>query len=261
MRRILVAGLSAVFPGAGQLTLGQRRKGIWLLLGFAALVACVWPLRAPRFVGSVLLVFAWLGLALYASGSAVLMPVGQAAPRPSKWWLLAIAPLVYVGINLVFTPLFLVAGFRALRFDSTSMRPTLLVGDCFVIDKEYYRFHAPAINDLVVVPAKRYQTVKRVIAVAGDTIQGRERQIVVNGKILDEPFIEHSEAPGTNPEMDTFGPITVAAGKLFLMGDNRDVSLDSRLPEFGLIDVKAVLGKPLYIYRSRDKSRRGKYLN
>jgi len=140
------------------------------------------------------------------------------------------------------------------------METTLLTGDQFVIDKNSYRHQPVARNDLVVMRRKDYQTVKRVVALGGDTIEGKNRQILLNGQLLDEPFIQHALRPGSNPEQDSFGPVTIPVGKYFVMGDNRDLSLDSRAPDFGLIDAQAIVGKPLYIYRSPTKGRVGKKL-
>jgi signal peptidase I len=141
------------------------------------------------------------------------------------------------------------------------MEPTLFVGDLFVSDKTYYRHVPVGRDDLVVMRRKGYVTVKRVIAIGGDTIEAKNRQVLVNGQLVDERFIQHSRPAGTDPEMDSFGPIAVPEGKYFVMGDNRDVSLDSRMSEFGLLDVTAIVGKPLYIFWSATKTRRGKELN
>jgi len=261
-RQLAAALFSAAVPGAGQLLLGQRRKAIVLLLVFLALIFFVFPLRLPRsFLALVLIVWTWVGLSLYASCAALLERKSSPAGRPSTWWLLLSPLLVYVGFNLIFTPFFLVSGFRALKFDSSAMETTLLPGDQFVIDKSYYRQQPVARNDLVVMSRKDYQTVKRVIAVSGDTVEGRNRQVMLNGLLVDEPFIQHKLRPGTNPEQDSFGPVTIPVGKYFVMGDNRDVSLDSRSPDFGLIDAQAIIGKPLYIYRSPTKGWLGRKLN
>jgi signal peptidase I len=260
-QHLLAAVLSAFIPGAGQLLLGERRKGIALLLVFACLLFCVWPLRLPRFyVGVLLIIWAWLALSFGAACAALFERRDQAAPKLSKWWLLSILPIMYIATNAVFTPVLLASGFRAREVASSSMQPTMLVGDRFMFDKSCYRHQPPTRNDLVVVQRDGFQVVKRVIAVGGDTIEGRDRQIIVNGRIVDEPFIKHINADGTNPELDTFGPITVPQGKYFVMGDNRDVSLDSRMSQFGLVDSSAIVGKPLYIYWSHPTTRNGKGL-
>ncbi len=141
------------------------------------------------------------------------------------------------------------------------MELTLLIGDLFISDKTYYRHVPVERDDLVVMRRKDYWTVKRVVAIGGDMIEARNRQILVNGRLLNEPFIQHSRPEGADPEMDSFGPVAVPEGKYFVMGDNRDVSLDSRTSEFGLVDRSAIVGKPLYIFWSPAKQRRGKELD
>lgn len=254
--------MSAMIPGAGQFFLGQHRKGSVVLLVFLVAVFCVWPLRLPRFfVAFIVIGLSWLGLSLYAACAALLEPTNPTERRTSKWWLFAVPVLTYLGINAVFTPLFLLAGFRALKFNSSAMEDTFLTGDRFITDKTFYRDHAVARNDLVVLRRQDYQIVKRVIAIGGDIVAAKNRQIIVNGQDVTEPFIRHTLALGTDPWMDSFGPVTVPVGKYYVMGDNRDVSLDSRSPEFGLLDAHAITGKPLYIYRSPIKARVGRRLD
>jgi len=259
--RLLAACLSAVAPGAGQLLLGQRRKGLVLLFVFVLILCCFWPLRLPRFYAPItLVILVWLGLCFYAAGSALL---GRSpfSGRASNWRLLAVTPLVYVSINLLFALLFLGSGFRLMHIMSSAMEPTIISGDRLVMDRRYYR-HAPVErDDLVVMRRKDYITVKRVIAIGGDTIQAMDRQVFLNGRLLNEPFIQHFRPAGTDPDMDSFGPITVPEGKYFVMGDNRDVSLDSRSSEFGLLDKAAIVAKPLYVGWFASKTRRGKKLN
>jgi signal peptidase I len=168
--------------------------------------------------------------------------------------------LTYVGFNLICTSLLFATGFRAMEFRSSAMETTLLKGDKFMIDRSYYRRHFCNRQDLVVMRREDFLTVKRVIAVAGDSIEGRSQQILLNGHLLDEPFIQHTMQVGTNPKQDTFGPITVLPGRYFVMGDNRDLSLDSRSPEFGQVDGDAIVGRPLYIYLSQSWSRNGRRL-
>jgi signal peptidase I len=262
-QHLLAALLSAFMPGAGQLLLAQRRKGIILLFVWIVIVFCIWPLRLPRFLaGFDLIVMSWVALSLYGACTALLEYKKRSAERRTlKGWLWGVPLLTYLGFNAVFTPLFLLAGFRALEFNSSATETTLLIGDHFIIDKTFYHDHSVNRNDLVVLRRQEYQTVKRVIAIGGDTLEAKNRQIIVNGRMVEEPFIRHTLALGTNQWMDSFGPLTVAAGKYFVMGDNRDVSLDSRSPEFGLLDPQAITGRPLYIYRSPIKHRIGKKLD
>ena len=144
-----------------------------------------------------------------------------------------------------------------LKVNSSAMEPTLVISDRIIVDNAFYPNQPPTHNDLVALRRSDYLTIKRVIAVSGDTIEVKNRQVMVNGHVADEPFIQHSFALGASPEMDSFGPFTIPAGKLFVMGDNRDVSLDCRIAAFGLVDIKAITGRPLYIYRSSITGRAG----
>jgi signal peptidase I len=260
-RRLLAALLSAIVPGTGQIFLGQRGRAQFLLGIFVIYCLGFWPLRLLRFhLGLGLLLWTSLLLTLYATNASLLARATLHSPAPSRFWILLGIALSYVGINLVFTSLLLVVGFRAMEFNSNAMEPTLFKGDKFMIDRNYYRQHPCERDDLVVMLIDGAQTVKRVIAVGGDTIEGRNREIFLNGHVLEERFAYHPRGGGNVPEQDNFGPITVAAGKYFVMGDNRDSSRDSRMLDFGQVDQNAIVGRPLYIYLGRTWSRNGNRL-
>jgi signal peptidase I len=257
-RRVLAAALSAIVPGAGQTLLGQRRKGQLLLGIFVIFSLGFWPLRLLRFYpGLLLLLWVSILLILYATNAALLARRTLHSRMPSRWWILLSIPLTYVGLNLVFTSLLLAVGFRAMEFNSSAMEPTLLKGDKFMIDRNYYRQHPCEHDDLVFMLIDGAQTVKRVIAVSGDTIEGRDREVFLNGHLLQEQFAYHPRGGGNVQEQDNFRPVTVGAGKYFVMGDNRDTSRDSRMPDFGQVDQNAIVGRPLYIYWGHTWSRNG----
>jgi signal peptidase I len=257
-RRLVAALLSAIVPGAGQIALGERRKGLVLVGIFVIFCLGFWPFRLLRYwPGLLLLAWVSLGLTLYATNAALLARSSPVSPAPSRWWIVLSILLTYVGINLVFTPLLLAVGFRTMEFSSTAMETTLFKGDKFMVDKNYYRQHPCERDDLVVMRIEGAQTVKRVIALGGDTIEGRNREVFLNGHLLDEPFAYHPRGGGNVPEQDNFGPITVASGKYFVMGDNRDSSRDSRMHDFGQVDQDAIVGLPLYIYLGHTWSRNG----
>jgi len=125
---------------------------------------------------------------------------------------------------------------------SESMVPTLLVGDRLFANKFIYRFKPIQRFDVIVFrypnnPKVDY--VKRVIALEGETVQLIGGKVYINKQPLEE---NHK----MNPSYDDFGPVTVPKGFLFVLGDNRGNSEDSRY--FGFVPVQNVLGKAFLIY-------------
>jgi signal peptidase I len=127
------------------------------------------------------------------------------------------------------------------------MENTIRSDERLVADLRYYRAHQPTPGDLVIFYREHTFFVKRVIAVGNDVVQGKNSEIFVNGARLHESYVKHTGNPP--PELNEFGPVTVTQGKFFALGDNRDVSYDSREPEFGLVDTNEIRGKALYLVR------------
>lgn len=159
---------------------------------------------------------------------------------------------------------------QAFKIPSGSMIPTLLVGDHLLVNKFIYGikipfsdkrilvFKKPSRGDIIVFrypedPSRDF--IKRVVAVEGDVIEERNKVVYVNGKPLDEPYVQHTDRKNRNPfePRDNFGPYIVPKNKLFVMGDNRDQSYDSRY--WGYVDLKDVKGKAMIIYWSWDSER------
>lgn len=246
---LFAALLSSIVPGSGQLFLGQVLNGSFLFTVFLGILLCFWPLRLlvyyPAFLA---LVLAWGTLYIYAACSALLARRHSMIPRASRWWLAVVLPVVLLSAELLGAATIRLAGFRAFGVPSTSMEKTISKGDHVVVDTHYYRSHTPKRQDVVVFLRDGTFFVKRVMAAGGDTIEGRNGLILVNGKAILEPYIQHIGEPPSY--LNTFGPITVPTGEFFVMGDNRDVSFDSRSPEFGYVDATSIVGKSLYIFGS-----------
>lgn len=133
--------------------------------------------------------------------------------------------------------------FRAVGVEGGSMKPTLNDKDTVAVAGAITNFEY---GDIVIInqPWRRnVPIIKRVIAVSGDTINidFQRNEVYVNGVKLDEPYILEP----TELSYDVQFPLTVDEGKLFVMGDNRNDSVDSRSSEIGLIDERYVLGKAL----------------
>ena len=173
---------------------------------------------------------------------------------------------------------------QAFKIPSGSMKPTLQIGDHLLVNKFTYGIKIPfirktlvSINDpkredivVFIYPVDRTKDfIKRVVGVAGDTIEIRDKKIYLNGSPCNDGhgiYTDSTIFPGSIQPRDNFGPVTVPAGHIFVMGDNRDQSYDSRF--WGFVNLKNVLGKAFIIYWSWDKnnkdvrwSRMGSILN
>jgi signal peptidase I len=139
-----------------------------------------------------------------------------------------------------------------IRIASPSMEPTLKKGHLFVLDRLTFRFRPPLRREIISFRApagEDHGSVKRVIAVAGDTVQLKDKKVYLNGEPQYERYAYYAR-PGELLQGDNLGPITVPEGQLFVLGDNRDNSYDSaswKDPESGaplhFIPLSAVSGK------------------
>ncbi len=156
---------------------------------------------------------------------------------------------------------------QAFKIPSGSMIPTLVIGDHILVNKFLYgtqipftdrkilAFREPEKGDVIVFkypenPTKDF--IKRVIATEGDTIEQKNKVVYVNGEPVVETYAYHYDPTmrSDSDRRDTFGRIQVPKDKIFVMGDNRDHSYDSRF--WGFVDEKEVKGKAFIIYWSWD---------
>jgi signal peptidase I len=122
-----------------------------------------------------------------------------------------------------------------MRIPTDSMRPTLEPGDHVLLDK----LSLPRRGDLTVFTRSGHLLVKRVVGLGGDEIGIEDGELVVNGYAVKEPYVNHRLLDGVY-----FGPVTVPAGDVFVMGDNRTNSTDSR--SFGPVPRSDVLGRVVF---------------
>jgi len=180
-------------------------------------------------------------------------------PSPSFWrrstGRLVIMALIVFGVRIFIGEASLVP--------TASMEGTILVGDHLFMDKFFYGPEIPLLKwrlpmlktiqrgDIVVFRYPKDMTevyLKRVAAVGGDRVEIREGVVYINSRPVAEPYAVHHASIYSRYEQ--MAPIVVPQGKLFVLGDNRDNSSDSR--EWGYVPVGNVIGEPLFVYWSYD---------
>lgn len=170
----------------------------------------------------------------------------QTKDQEENIWLNVYRTLSDVIVCLIFVTVLFVFGIRLVGVDGDSMYPTLHNGDRLTLLSNF--LYEPEVGDIVVLRAVDFSDepiVKRVIAEGGQTIDidFETGEVRVDGALLDEPYIND---PTTRFEGVEF-PLTVPENCIFVMGDNRLHSTDSRNPDIGCVDKRYVLGKALHI--------------
>jgi len=133
---------------------------------------------------------------------------------------------------------------RSYVVDGASMVPTLHDGERLIVDKLTYRFSEPKRGEIIVFkyPANpKYRFIKRVIGIPGDEIMIENGKVYLNGRPLEEDYI-------SEPINERFGPFVVPEGTVFVLGDNRNNSQDSRYFGVGYIPKKLIEGRALMRY-------------
>jgi signal peptidase I len=146
---------------------------------------------------------------------------------------------------------------RRFTTPNSSMEPTVSEGEKFVVDTTAFRDHIPSRGDVIAFHHNGLIMLKRVVAISGDTVAGKDFEILLNGKVLNERYIQHREKSRIPADhfLNTFPRVVVPEHEFFVMGDNRDVSDDSRDPTFGTIALSDIIGKAISIVKSPDAKR------
>lgn len=169
---------------------------------------------------------------------------------------------------------------QAFKIPTGSMEPTLLVGDHLLVSKFSYSIHVPnevpftsiqlfadyhffssvpergniVVFKFPLEPEKDF--IKRVVGLPGETIQVIRQRVYINDKLLKEPYAYHSQPSSPDSgTRDNMAPLRIPEGHIFVMGDNRENSSDSRV--WGVLDLKNLRGKAQWIYWSWDSKDTG----
>ena len=192
-------------------------------------------------------------------------PEGEAvaSARSKPLWREYAEAIVIAIILALFIRTFVV---QAFKIPSGSMIPTLTIGDHILVTKFLYsikmpfwdtivvRFSEPQRGDIIVFKFPEDESkdfIKRVVGLPGDKVEIRSKRVWINEELLPESYTQHVD-PNTLPHQvqprDNLGPLTVPPESYFVMGDNRDQSLDSRF--WGFVKLPKIKGKAFLIYWS-----------
>jgi signal peptidase I len=261
--------LSFLTPGLGQLYNGQLIKAILLYcLGLLILVLFSLSGLFFFFYGMVSWLAMMLGYMLFviidAAMSAKRLNIIR-VKKYNKWYLYLLIILINAFLINSLLASFTIPTIKAYKLPAASMAPTLMIGDHLIVNKNYYTNGKPQRGDVVIFPDPsdpRKDFIRRIIGLPGEKIEIVGKKVYINGQPLEESYVIYvmgTPEGGLSPTTAVtkhFGPVNVPKGKFFVLGDNRDNSLDSR--HFGFVDRAALKGKALYIYLAKDKKRIGK---
>jgi signal peptidase I len=268
---LIAALLSLVTPGLGQLYNGQILKGICFFLA-SFLIPIILALAGvqSQFYGLVLILLLSICLWLFIIGEAFFSARRKkevVLKKYNKWYVYLLIILLMIGSLVI--PRDIVVNianetvrFRAYRMATGSMEPTLSVGDYIIADFKYFEKNELQSGDLVILQYPKDPTklfVKRVIALEGEKIEIRNKQVYVNDEAIPESYKAHKGIDMGEVWRDNIEPVVIPSGHCFVLGDNRDNSMDSRA--WGSVSTNSIEGKPLYIYWAKDKKRIGKKVN
>lgn len=266
-RKPFVAFFFSLFmPGIGQFYNGQLTKSIILITSWLMrLLVYYLSGIVNTFKGLlVILIFDMLFIIYNAIDAAIIAFKSKNYQlKPYNKWYFYLIIIVFLNLLYPISKNFRYSYYESYRISSMSMENTLLKGDIVICNKRYYNRNKIKRNDIVVVKHKQTDknVVYRVAGLPNDKIEILDKNLYVNEKINNHETIKLIDSriiPRESGKLswdddfigskDNFGPITVPENQYFVLGDNLDVSADSRY--YGCVQRDRVIGKLLYIYFS-----------
>jgi signal peptidase I len=252
--------LSLVCPGLGQLYNHQLRKAIlfFVVLEFGLLV--VITSTAVTIFGAVVTFLVYWSLFIIGLIDAYFTANKLTAVelcRYDRWYVYLSIWIISIVIYWPLPKFIRDNYFEAFKISSESMQPTIMFGDHIVVRKLDYTKQLPQRGDIVLfsltddpattdVDESNLRIIRRVIGLPGDKVEVKGAIIILNDRTLHEAY-----AQWTKGGVKDFSPSIVPSGTVFLLGDNRDNSKDSRFLKEQFVPLEQLGGKVLYVYWSR----------
>lgn len=267
-RRWWIAGLlSYLVPGLGQFYNGNTIRGLFLFCIYSlwgsiifnvALIIMKADFPGISFVGLIILLLITLCFLVYIIIDAIRQAKKTTGEHPFKnydrWYFYVLVILITSGISFSTKIVLNENIIKAYKIPTSSMAPTLLHGDYLMSNRLFYCANNVNRGDIIIFESpenERLEFIKRVIGLPGDTLEIKNHRVFINGVPLEDDYLPDEKSENLETEKNThanFGPVYIPLESYFVLGDNRENSLDSRT--FGPISRTAIKGKPSLIYFS-----------
>lgn len=255
--------LSLIVPGLGQAYAGQLERGVFCYtLGYIFAIALCLGNLARDFRGLLLLVILLNVLAILVSADASIA-AGKAreltrAPY-NRWYVHVIAIVLNTLLAgpLITFPIRGPTGISITRVASNTLEPALMEGDYVVLGLRPYERDTPRRGDVVVFPYAKdpsKQFIKRIVGLEGESVEIVNKGVHIDGRPIADPwgvFHDRDVIPASKGPRDNIPRTVVPRGFVFVLGDNRDISFDSRY--FGPVETRTIVGKALFVLWGKGK--------
>ncbi len=266
-RRWWIAGLfSYLVPGLGQVYNGQATKGLFFnflitLWGGVVFSFLFYMMKQPIRRINIAFLFVILLISIAAHLCIIVEAIKTSRKREmenglkayNKWTLYLAVIIISLAVDYSVSSAVKENIVKPFRIPTGSMEPTLLNGDFLLSNQLYYRTTNPARGEVVIMKYpkdERINYIKRIVGMPGDTLEIRDKVLMINRQPIDEPYVRSIDPLVQQQSLgrDNYGPVVVPSDEYFMMGDYRDNSLDSR--DWGTVKRHQIIGKPMFIYWS-----------
>jgi signal peptidase I len=263
-RKPWIAGALTFFSiGLGHLYHGDLKKGVILFFGGQLFLILAYSsfLFYPPYglvIAFIVVLFYLIYCIVDAVKGAKVFKISYTVKKYNRWYIYLlywfVATIVIQSNIQIAVKNNIVQNYK---IPSGAMKPTIQIGDRIIVDKLTYKNSEPKRGDIVIFPFPEDPSkdfTKRIVGMGGESIEIKNKQVFINGDPYQEDYAIYNDSnvfPKNEQPRDNFGPVKIPEDSLFVMGDNRDQSYDSRF--WGFVKKSSVKGRIKGIYCSWDK--------